>query len=93
MSRFALQWLVPAGADRFTHVMLLDKDRPAPYVSEAGHGVDKFHALLNLWETLIESDALPEAIDYVAVEYTRRTGGAPKKSTDTPRVGVSSGLR
>jgi len=89
MSRFALQWLVPASADRFTHVILLDKDRPAPYASEAGHGVDKFHALLNLWETLIESDALPEAIDYVAVEYIRRTGGAPKKSTGTPRLGVS----
>ena len=89
MSRFALQWLVPASADRFTHVMLLDKDRPAPYASEAGHGADKFHALLNLWETLIESHALPEAIDYVAVEYSRRTGGAPKKSTGTPRLGVS----
>jgi hypothetical protein len=89
MSRFALQWLVPAGADRFTHVMLLDKDLPAPYASETGHGVDKFHALLNLWETLIESHGLPEAIDHVAVEYTRGTGRAPKKSTDTSRVGVS----
>ena len=48
MSRFALQWLVPAGADRFTHVMLLDKDRPAPYASEAGHGVDKFTRLAQL---------------------------------------------
>jgi hypothetical protein len=48
MSRFALQWLVPACADRFTHVMLLDKDRPAPYASETGHGVDKVQALLNL---------------------------------------------
>jgi len=89
MSRFALQWLVPAGAGRFTHVMLLDKDRPAPYVSEAGHGDDKGHALLNLWETLIDSHALPEAIDYVAVEYTRRTGGPPKKSTGTPRLGLA----
>jgi hypothetical protein len=89
MSRFALQWLVPAGADRFTHVMLLDMDRPAPYVSEAGHGADKVHALLSLWETLIESHALPDAIDYVAVEYTRRTGGAPKKSTATPRLGLA----
>jgi hypothetical protein len=58
MSRFALQWLVPAGADRFTHVMLLDKDRPAPYVSEAGHRADKVHALLSLWETLIERGQL-----------------------------------
>jgi hypothetical protein len=89
MSRFALQWLVPAGAGRFTHVMLLDKDLPAPYAAEAGHGVDKVQALLNLWGTLIESDALPEAIDYVAAEYARRTGEAPKKSTDTPRLGVS----
>ena len=69
--------------------MLLDKDRPAPYVSEAGHGADKGHALLNLWETLIDSHALPEAIDYVAVEYTRRTGGAPKKSTDIPPLRVA----
>jgi hypothetical protein len=66
--------------------MLLDRDRPAPYASGTGHGVDKVQALLNLWETLIESDALPEAIDYVAVEYTRRTGRAPKKSpTDAAR--------
>jgi hypothetical protein len=39
--------------------------------------------------TLIESHALPDAIDYVAVEYTRRTGGAPKKSTATPRLGLA----
>jgi hypothetical protein len=82
MSRFALQWLVPACADRFTHVMLLDKDRPAPYVSEAGHGVDRARALFNLWTTLVESDAVPDVIDFVAVEYTRRTGERPKKSTD-----------
>jgi hypothetical protein len=32
--------------------------------------------------TLIEGDAVAEAIDYVAVEYTRRAGEAPEKSTD-----------
>lgn len=82
MSRFALQWLVPAQAERLTHVMLLDKDRPAPYVVAAGHGADKAQALLNLWSTLIETDALPEVIDYVAVEYTRRTGRAPGNAAD-----------
>jgi hypothetical protein len=81
MNRFALQWLVPVDADRYTHVMLLDKDRPAPYVSDAGHGIDRMHALLNLWETLVASAAAAEVIDYVAVEYTRRTGEAPKEST------------
>ena len=81
MNRFALQWLAPAYADRFTHVMLLDKERPAPYALEVGHGGDRLQALLNLWETLIGRDASPEAIDYVAIEYTRRTGEAPKKST------------
>jgi hypothetical protein len=80
MSRFALQWLVPARADRFTHVMVLDKQRPAPYVSDAGHGVDRAYALLNLWETLVERDAAAETIEFVAVEYMRRTGEVPKKS-------------
>ena len=90
MSRFALQWLVPRRADRFTHVMLLDKDRPAPFISGAGHGVDKLHALLNLWQTLVESDAVPEMIDYVAVEYARRTGQTPKESAGTP-AGLTGG--
>jgi len=80
MNRFALQWLVPARADRFTHVLVLDRDRPAPYVSDAGHGADRARALLNLWETLVESDAAAETIDFVAVEYKRRTGEVPKKS-------------
>jgi len=80
MNRFALQWLVPVDANRYTHVMLLDKDRPAPYVSDAGHGVDRARALLNLWETLVESAATAETIDFVAVEYMRRTGEVPKKS-------------
>jgi hypothetical protein len=82
MSRFALQWLVPAEAERLTHIMLLDKDRPAPYVVAAGHGADKVEALLNLRVTLIENHAFPEAIDYVAVAYTRRTGKAPGKAAD-----------
>jgi hypothetical protein len=82
MSRFAVEWLVPGEPDRLTHVMLLDKERPAPYTLAVGHGPDKVHALLNLWRTLVESDAVAEAIDYVAVEYTRRTGKAPGDSTD-----------
>ena len=82
MRRFAVEWLVPGQPDRLTHVTLLDRERPAPYVVAAGHGADKVHALLNLWETLKESDAVPEAIDYVAAEYTRRTGKAPENSTD-----------
>jgi hypothetical protein len=80
MNRFALQWLVPVHADRFTHVMVLDRERPAPYVSDAGHGVDRTDALLNLWETLVASAAAADVIDYVAVEYIRRTGEAPKRS-------------
>ena len=81
MRRFAVQWLVPAEPDRQTHVMLLDRKRPAPYVFAAGHGVDKAHALLNLLTALEESNAIPEVIDYVAVEYRRRTGSPP---TSTP---------
>ena len=81
MSRFALQWLVPKPPDRLTHVMLLDRERPAPYVVEAGHGADKVHALLNLWRTLKQSDAVKEAIDYVAVKYSRRTGKRPGRWT------------
>jgi hypothetical protein len=78
MNRFALQWLVPARVDRFTHVMVLDRERPAPYLSDAGHGVDKARALLNLWETLVESGAAAETIDFVAVAYMRRTGTCPR---------------
>lgn len=80
-SRFAVEWLVPGRPDRLTHVTLLDRERPAPYVLAVGHGADKVRALLNLWQTLKESDAVAEAIDYVAVEYTRRTGKAPGNST------------
>ena len=72
MSRFALQWLVPGQPDRLTHVMLLDRERPAPFVLAVGHGPDKVHALRNLWGTLKDSDAVAEAIDYVAAESTRR---------------------
>ena len=82
MSRFAVEWLVPGQPDRLTHVMLLDSERPAPYVLAAGHGADKVHALLNLWGTLKQIDAVAEAIDYVAAEYTRRTGKAP--GADSP---------
>jgi hypothetical protein len=80
MSRFAVEWLVPGQPDRLTHVMLLDRERPAPYVFAVGHGVDKVQALLNLWGTLKESDAVA-AIDYVAAEYARRAGTPPGHAT------------
>ena len=82
MSRFAVEWLVPAQPDRLIHVMLLDRDRPAPYVFAVGHDADKVHALLNLWAGLKENDAVAEAMDYVAVEFRRRTGSAPRESTN-----------
>ena len=82
MSRFGVEWLVPAKPDRLIHVMLLDRNRPAPYVFAVGHGGDKVQALLNLWGGLKQNDAVAEAIDYVAAEYTRRAGRAPANSTD-----------
>ena len=85
MSRFAVEWLVPDRPNRFTHVMLLDRERPAPYVLAVGHGADKVQALLTLWRTLDESDAAAEALDYVGAEYARRTGMAPEKSSARPR--------
>ena len=36
---------------------------------------------LNLWAALKQNDAVAEAIDYVAAEYTRRAGMAPGEST------------
>ena len=80
MNRFALQWLVPGQPDRLTHVMLLDRERPAPFVVAVGYGADKAHALLSLWRTLTKDAESAEAIEYVAVEYTRRTGKAPGRS-------------
>ena len=77
MSRFAVEWLVPGQPGRLTHVTLLDRDRPAPYTLAVGHGTDRVHALRNLWETLKEVDAAPEAVGYVAAEYTRRVGKDP----------------
>jgi len=65
----ALEWLVPRQPERLTHVMLLDRERPAPYTLAVGYGSDKVTALLTLWQTLDESDAAAEAIDYVAAEY------------------------
>jgi hypothetical protein len=80
MSRFALEWLVPGQGDRLTHVMLLDRERPAPFVVAVGYGADRAHALLTLWRTLIDDVESAEAIEYVAVEFTRRTGKAPGRS-------------
>jgi len=80
MSRFAVEWLVPGEPDRFTHAMLLDMERPAPYLLAVGHGADKVHALLNLWHTLKDSDAAEEAIEYIGAEYTRRTGQALRRT-------------
>ena len=62
--------------------MLLDRERPAPYVLAVGYGADKLRALRHLWSTLEESAATAEAIDYVAVAYTRRSDPAPATSTD-----------
>ena len=76
MSRYALQWLVPREADRHTHVMLLDRARPAPSVLAVGHGVAKVDALLSLWQALIKDGEPAEVIDYVAGEYRRRAGKA-----------------
>ena len=81
VSRFALEWLVPNQPELFTHVMLLDKERPAPYVVTAGHGGDRLQALRNLWSTLIEHHAIAEAIDFVATEYARRSSEAARKSS------------
>jgi hypothetical protein len=82
MIRFAVEWFVPAEPDRLTHVLLLDKERPAPYTLAVGHGKDKVNALLSLWKTLLESDVVPEAIDFVAVEYKRHTGKEPVTAPD-----------
>jgi hypothetical protein len=78
MSRFALQWLLPGQPEAFTHVMLLDTERPAPYVMAAGHGADRLQAFRNLCSTLIELGEVSEAIDFVVTEFTRRAG----KSSD-----------
>ena len=80
MSRFALEWRVPGQPDRLTHVMLLDRERAAPFVVAVGYGADKAHALLSLWGMLIKEAESGEAIEYVAVEYTRRTGKVPGTS-------------
>jgi len=80
MDQFALQWLVPRAPNRQTHVMLLDRERPAPSVLAVGHGADKVHALLSLWRTLITDAESAAAIAYVADEYTRRAGTAPTTS-------------
>jgi hypothetical protein len=79
MGRFALEWLVPNAPDRLTHVMLLDRDRPAPYLLAVGHGTDKVHALLNLWGALKKDAAETDAIAFVTAEYSRRTGLAPEE--------------
>jgi hypothetical protein len=77
MSRFALEWLVPGRPDRLTHVMLLDRERPAPFVVAVGYGADRVHALLSLWRTLINDDESAEAIEYVADECAHRAGTLP----------------
>ncbi len=80
MSRFALEWLVPGQPDRLTHVMLLDRERPAPFIVAAGHGAGKALALLSLWRTLVKGAESADAVKYIADEYTRRAGTAPTAS-------------
>jgi hypothetical protein len=80
MNRYALQWLVPREPDRHTHVMLLDRQRPAPSVLAVGHGANKEHALLGLWQALIEDGGSAQAVDYVADQYRRHGGMAPLTS-------------
>lgn len=75
MSRFALQRLVPAQAERLIHVMLWDKDRPGPYAVAARHGAAKVEALPNLRVRLIGNHVSPEANDYVAVAHPQSTRG------------------
>jgi len=58
--------------------MLLDTERPAPYVMAAGHGPDRLQDLRNLCSTLIELGEESEAIDFVVTEYSQRAG----KSSD-----------
>jgi hypothetical protein len=60
--------------------MLLDRERPAPFVVAVGYGADKAHALLSLWRTLIKDAESAEAIEYIEGEYTRRTGKVPGTS-------------
>ena len=78
MGRYALQWLVPREPDRQTHVMLLDRERPAPSVLAVGYGADKVQALLSLWGAIVTDGESAEAIAYVADEYTRRAGTVPQ---------------
>jgi len=84
MSRFALEWIVPSLPDRLTHVMLLDRERPAPFVVAVGNGADKPHALLSLWRTLIKDAESAEAIEYVADECTRRACTVPQRRDEDP---------
>ena len=77
---------MPTQPYRLTHVMLLDSEQPAPYILAVGHGSDRVPALLNLWRTLKKDDAPAEAIDYVAAEYTRRTGTVPEISNVRPAL-------
>ena len=62
------------------------ENAPPPYTLAVGYGSDKVHALLTLWQTLHDSDAATEAIDYVVTEYTHRTGTVPEKSNARPHV-------
>ena len=80
---------MPADSDRQTHVMLLDRERPAPYVFAAGHGADKAYALLNLLTALEETEAIPEAIEFIAAEYRRRTDLPANLDALTTAVGIS----
>ena len=90
MDRFAFEWLVPGRSDRLIHVKLLDRARPAPFLLAAGHGADKEQALLNLWGTLKASDAVAEAIKYVAVD--RRAAPASTPATRPSDMVANRGL-
>jgi hypothetical protein len=79
--RFTFKWIAPTEPALMTHVLLLDRERPAPHVLAVAHGADEAHALLQLWMTLIDDHEPEEAIDYVAAAYTRHTGKAPERST------------
>ena len=80
--RFDLQWHLPLEPGLPTHAALYDVQGPYPEQIAEAEGGDEAEALVNLWATLTERQAAPDATAFVAAAYERRTGRPPTLTMD-----------
>jgi hypothetical protein len=78
--RFDLEWHLPLEPGLPTHAALTDLQTTFPELIAEGEGGDEAETLLNLWITLSDRSASPDAMAFVADAYSRRAGRQPERA-------------